>query len=453
MIKEEFKARMKTMLGDEYDAFIRALEDAPPVRGARLNLMKATEIHLPEGYRAEPIPYVENGYILEGEGQIGRSPEHHAGMIYMQDPGAMAALAATEIEPDHRVADLCAAPGGKSSQAAERLGEGGFLLSNEFVPKRAKILVGNLERLGAKRAMVTSMDTGEIAKLFGPYFDLVIVDAPCSGEGMFRKSEEAREEWTPESPALCKERQLEIIENAYNLTRPGGKLLYSTCTWSMEENEEVCLALMKSHPDMTLIPVREELRAATSDGIVIDGEETLRLTRRCYPHMTDGEGQFIALFKKAEDDADLPTLIYKDSAKPLSREEKRIVDGFFRDNLKEMPCGRTVKVGENIVHVGHDVPIPPHSVFMAGVLVGEIRKGILYPHHQLFSAYGCHFKRIEELNAGDGRCERYLRGEEIEATINESGWCAVSYLGATVGGGKISGGRIKNHYPKGLRNS
>ncbi len=455
MIPEGFKARMTDMLGREYPDFIKALEDGEAVRGARVNLIKSSPDYIPEieGMRAEKIAYAAAGYILPSEGTVGHSAEHHAGMIYMQDPGAMAALAAVDFAPDAWVADLCAAPGGKTSEIAERLGEGGFLLSNEYVPKRAKILVGNLERLGASRVMVTSLDTARIAELFSEAFDLVVVDAPCSGEGMFRKSEEARAEWSEDAVRACAKRQREILENAYMILKPGGQLLYSTCTWSKEENEEVVLDYLIRHEDMRLSPVKEALRAATADGYVIEGGEGygLELTRRFYPHICRGEGQYVALFKKGGEPQKKQTILYKDAAKPLSKDDQRTVEAFFREALLEIPDGRLIRVGENVVLIQHGCPLIPYSVFMAGVLVGEVRRGVLHPHHQFFSALGRLFKRQIHLDRQDERTAKYLRGEEIEADIADGGWCAVIYEGAPLGGGKISGGRVKNHYPKGLR--
>lgn len=213
MIPERFKEKMKNILGNEYPRFIDALENGEAVRGMRANLIKTSpEKLLGDGeFRLEPLSYVDNGFILREQRQMGASPYHHAGMVYMQDPGAMASAAALDIEPDWWVADLCAAPGGKSSQIAERLSEGGFLLSNEYVPKRAKIIVGNFERLGVRNAVVISLDTARLSEMYEGVFDLVIVDAPCSGEGMFRKSEEAIRDWSDENVELCAERQRETL--------------------------------------------------------------------------------------------------------------------------------------------------------------------------------------------------------------------------------------------------
>ncbi len=456
MLDERFKARMSSLLGDSYADLISALENEDAVRGVRVNGLKATvsDIFEKTDLPLSRIPYTEDGFILEDSNMaIGNTPEHHSGMIYVQDPGAMSALSALDIKEGWAVLDMCAAPGGKSGQAAARIGDSGFILSNEYVPKRAKIIVSNFERLGVKNAIVTSLDTAELPKLFDGVFDLVIADVPCSGEGMFRKSSEALTDWSPENVTACAKRQKEILANAPSLVKGGGYILYSTCTYSVEENEAVIDDFLTKNPDFRLIPVKDEVRGATADGIVFDGavHESLTLTRRFYPHITRGEGQFIALMQKAEG-KNKQTILYKDASREPSREEKAAIDAFFKQNLKEMPRGRIAKVGENLVILSHGYPVPPRSVFSAGVLIGTYEKGLLRPAHQLFSAYGRLFLRQENLSAKDERTDAYLGGEEIEARdVTDSGYCAVLYREIPLGGGKVSGGRIKNHYPKGLR--
>jgi NOL1/NOP2/fmu family ribosome biogenesis protein len=348
---------------------------------------------------------------------------------------------------------MCAAPGGKSGQAAAAIGDEGFLLSNEFVPKRAKIMVGNFERLGIKNAFVTSLDTGEFKKMYRSFFDFVIADVPCSGEGMFRKNEIAISEWSEENVMRCAERSREIIENAASVVAPGGYIIYSTCTFSIDENEAVVLDFLKSHDDFELAEVKKELRAVTADGVSIDGDTDgiLQRCRRFYPHVSRGEGQFVALIRRRESD-DMPTILYKNKAKEPDKSEKALIEAFLKDTLEAPIDAKAYKVGENVVLISHGVPVPEKSVFSSGVLLGEIRKGLLTPHHQFFSAYGKQFKRKLELSSSEEKTRKYLRGEEIENDGRGGGWCAVTYLGAPIGGGKAVGDRIKNHYPKGLRN-
>ena len=448
MIPEGFLGRMKNILGDEYADFELALAE-PNVRGVRVNTTKITvgDFLSSTSLTLDKIPYADDGFIPENADGIGKTAEHHAGMFYVQDPGAMATVKALDIERGWRVLDACAAPGGKASQLASAVGESGFLLANEFVPKRAKIIVGNLERLGIKNAVVTSLDTARLADMFSAYFDLVLCDAPCSGEGMFRKYDEAVSEWSEENVLLCAERQSEILENCQGLVKAGGYLLYSTCTYSYEENEGVIGKFLASHPEFSLCEVNDALKSVTADGL-----NGMTAARRFYPHRSRGEGQFIALLKKDENCGVLPTILYKESVTALSKTDEAVARAFLKDNLNTAFSGRIISVGEQAALVSHDLPLPPHSVFMAGVLLGEIKKGILFPHHQFFSAYGADMKRRVELKKGDARVEKYLRGEEIDTDIGESGWCAVTYEGVAIGGGKISGGRVKNHYPKGLRN-
>ena len=455
MVPDRFKEKMQGILGDEYPDFIKALEEKPAVRGMRANLIKTTPEKLlsDNEFELESLEYVENGFILREDRAMGASPYHHAGMVYMQDPGAMASAAALDIDPDWWVADLCAAPGGKSSQIAERLGKNGFLLSNEYVPKRAKIIVGNFERLGVRNAIVTSLDTARLAEMYEGVFDLVVVDAPCSGEGMFRKSEEAVNDWSEENVRISAKRQKEILDNARSIVKPGGYLLYSTCTYSPEENEENVENFITENPDFKLIKVKDELIRKTRPAIerFANGVENIEYARRFYPHVSDGEGQFLALMQRSKNPNVKQRILYKDEAKALSKQESAIVSSFFKETLNEAPDGKVVKIGENIVLVSHSCPIPKGSVFMSGVLLGEIKGTTLVPHHQFFSAYGRLFKNREMLSHTDDRTQKYLAGEEIDTASAYKGWCAVFFEDAPLGGGKASGGKIKNHYPKGLR--
>ena len=449
MLPERFIERMKEMLGEEYPAFEVALGEEN-VRAVRVNTTKVDvdDFLGTTQLQVRPIPYAKDGFIPESCEGIGRTPEHHAGMFYVQDPGAMATVKALDIQEGWRVLDACSAPGGKASQLASAIGDSGVLLANEYVPKRAKIILSNFERLGIKNAVVTSLDTAMIGKMYDGYFDLVLCDAPCSGEGMFRKYNEALEEWSEDNVTLCAERQREILSNLAPTVRGGGYLLYSTCTYSREENEDTVADFLATHPDFSLIPVKDELVRATAEGL-----GGMTDARRFYPHLTKGEGQFIALMKKVENTGNMPSILYKENVKIVKKEDVAVYEKFASENLISKPSGRIITVGEYLVLVTHDLKIPTHSVFMAGVILGEVKKGNFFPHHQFFSAYGGCFARRENLTRDDERVQKYLRGEEIDSTVQGNGWCAVTYEGVPLGGGKVSGGRMKNHYPKGLRNN
>ena len=453
MLPEGFIKRMKSLMGEEYPRLEAALAE-PAVRGVRVNRLKTSvekmRLHSPL-VQGEPLPYTPFGFIPECSEGIGRTPEHHAGMVYAQDPGAMATVTALDIKDGWRVLDACAAPGGKTTQIAEAI-PNGLLLANEYVPARARILVSNLERMGVANATVTSLSTEALGEMYEGFFDLVLCDAPCSGEGMFRKYDEALSEWSEENVRACAERQAGILNNLADTVAPTGYLLYSTCTYSVEENEGVVKHFLDAHPDFHLVPVKDGLSAVTSDGIAYEGLEDLKLTRRFYPHISRGEGQYIALMQRDNGEV-LQRILYKDASKLLSKEELRAVDDFVKSTLTALPTGRLIKAGEGVALAPEGLPTPPRSVFMSGVMLGEVRHGKLIPHHQFFSAYGEYFKERLTLARDDPRLSAYLRGEQIAAPeCRGSGFLAVFFEDAPLGGGKLSSGRVNNHYPKGLRN-
>ena len=453
MLPEAFSKRMKQLLGDEYAEFERALTEGSAVRGVRVNKIKASWDVVKDELPVTPLPYTPDGFILNSDEPVGTYPLHHSGSIYMQDPGAMATLAALDISPSFRIIDLCAAPGGKSTQAAAYLGKDGFIISNEYVTKRAKLMVGNFERLGVENSMITSLDTKEFGAHFSSFFDLCIADVPCSGEGMFRKSSDALDMWSEENVALCARRGAEIIENAAPLVKAGGYLLYSTCTYSLEENEMIIDDFLTRHGEYYLIDVKSELISVTSPGVNFDGAlHDLSKCRRFYPHRADGEGQFIALMKKAENPHDLPRILYKNTLKPLMKEESAVVEKFVKDTFIK-DAGKVMKHSDKLVISNYEVPPMPYGVLEYGILVGEIRGKNLTPSHQLYSALGKNFKRKIELSDKPDELSRYLCGEQISAPETlEPGYVALCYRGAVIGGGKCIGCVINNHYPKGLRN-
>ncbi len=449
MLPREFEQRMRKILGDETDSFLDAL-DRPAIRSYRTNPIKMGDSDFILGDSAvTDIPFCKGAHALtEGCEGLGNTPEHHSGMIYIQDAGAMGPVCALPRLPDGaRVLDLCAAPGGKSSQIAAMIG-GGSLLSNELVPKRARILVSNLERLGVTNAAVTSLDSAALADLYPCYFDAVVVDAPCSGEGMFRKGDEALLNWSLENVNACQVRQGEILNNAKRCVAGGGYLLYSTCTYSPEENELTVSDFLDDNPDFHLVECENEaLISATRAGISFVGARyDMSLCRRSYPHASLGEGQFFALMKR---EGGSRTEAVKDGSVPLTKAESATVLDFLRENLTEIPKGRLLRQGSTVSLAMHSLALPKNGVFMAGVAIGELVKGRVVPHHQLFSALGHLFKNRRELKSYD-EARRYMHGEEI-ASDGLTGFVCVSWAGASLGGGKASGGVIKNYYPKGLR--
>lgn len=460
-----FENRMKELLGTEYAAFYAALTDGSEVKGLRVNAHKlSTQAFLQAApFATEPIPYVAGGFIVSEQAGAGKHPYHHAGAYYMQDPGAMATVAALPKEllerKNLRVLDLCAAPGGKTTQiAAAIIGKGGAVLANEYNTARSRILAGNVERMGLDNVCVTNLDTKYLAEWYPAFFDLVLVDAPCSGEGMFRKSNPALEEWSLQNVAYCAIRQREIIENAALCVGEGGYLLYSTCTYAIEENEELVAEFLHRHPDFSLCACAPEVAAQTADGVGVSGSAfDLSLCRRFYPHRSRGEGQFVALLQRESAEGSSRTLV-KDACKPLSKADLSAVQSFLKETVGEgLPdlcyCGGNVaSVG---AHRALQFPIPPFGVIALGAAVGEIRKGRLVPHHHFFTAYGekclCRVLLASEAPA----TAQYLAGEEIAVDLDRRGIAAVLLRvgeeAISLGGGKASGGRLKNYYPKGLR--
>lgn len=443
----EYENRMKKLLGKEFEDYKKALSEKP-VRALRVNTDKISVEDFVKvcPFTIEKIPYVENGFYFEDEG-IGNHPFHHAGMFYVQEPGAMAPAECVEIEPDFKILDMCAAPGGKSTQLKNKLSENGVLVSNEIIPSRCKILTGNIERLGLKNVVTTCLDTKKLAALYPNTFDVIMVDAPCSGEGMFRKEEIAIDEWSEENVLMCAKRQREILENAAICLKNGGHIVYATCTFSLEENEMTIDAFLSDHPEFELVPVTKAVEKATADGILYDGCECkgLKLARRFYPHKAKGEGQFMALLHKKGE-----SLYSKPKTNEKTDKIDKAVFDFLDETLESYDREKVMLYNGNPVYFTPDFEVKKGSAFSCGVTIGEVCKNYIKPHHQFFMAMGDSFKNKIDLPPESDELKKYLHGEEF-LTNAENGWAVVTVCGCSVGGVKISGGRAKNHYPKGLR--
>lgn len=445
-LPEKYKERMKGLLGEDYEAYENALSE-PPVRAFRVNTDKISVENFEKicPFPHEKIPYTENGFYFTYD-KIGNHPFHHAGMIYVQEPGAMVPAECVDIQPDWAVLDMCAAPGGKSTQIKNKLGEKGVLVSNEIIPSRCKILTGNIERLGLRNVITTCTDTDRLTRLFGKDFDLIMVDAPCSGEGMFRKEEAAVSEWSEENVRLCAERQLSILDNAVSLLKDGGYIIYATCTFSLEENEMVIDSFLNKYPGFELIEATPEVRESTCDGISFEGCEAknIHFCRRFYPHKSKGEGQFMAVLKST-----LEPSHRKADIKKTKTKENPVVTDFLDSVLTEYDKNNVIINGDRVNYFTQDFPLPD-AYFSCGVTVGEIKKNYILPHHQFFMAMGKDFKRKIDLEADSPELLKYLHGEEITAET-DNGWAVVTVNSCPVGGIKVVSGKGKNHYPKGLR--
>lgn len=449
-----FLRRMEELLGEEFPAFL-ASYGREPERALFLlsGHLSPEEFERVCGFSVEKLPYLPGGYTFQTE-KPGNDPLHHAGAFYVQDPSAMATVSAAPLRKGMRCLDLCAAPGGKSVQLASAigcdLGENGYLVSNEIQPSRCKVLCSNIERMGFANVLISNADPARVAQWYPSYFDLTLVDAPCSGEGMFRKEPRAVSEWSEGAPAFCAERQKRILREAAKTVAPGGYLLYSTCTFSGEENEGVAGSFLAEHPAFSLCDVPERLQDVTASGI------DLPQARRWYPHLAPGEGQFFALFQRNGDGVRAEVPAFPDARQPLSGAELDAVTAFLEDTL--VSCGDlTLCKLKNGQIVAADFPVPAENVFAAGVTLGTVESGRkirsagrLAPHHQLFKALGARFLRKIELSYDDERVRKYLSGAEIPCDCGD-GWAVITVCGCVLGGVKVSGGVAKNHYPKGLR--
>lgn len=472
MLPVKFKERMERLLGDQSEALFEAIESGEAVRSFRVNEIKcsvadfeAADVKIDKTKAIFP-----SGAYYTKEQFPGRLACHHSGMIYMQDPSAMATVHAIEIKEGARVLDSCSAPGGKTTQLAAAVGDRGVVVANEYETKRCRILQGNVERMGCVNTVIVNLDTAVLAEVYAAEFDVVLCDAPCSGEGMFRKNSLAIDEWSEENVLMCAERQREILTNVQKCVAADGYLIYSTCTFSLEENEKNVEWFLDNFSDFELCEVAQGLKDVTSDGICFDGcSYDMTRTRRFYPHVSAGEGQFIAALRRKGDVIREGGLVRgpkgkkggaskpdKDEAAALSAAREFINENLLPNSFDEALYELAYLNGS--VYIKPRIALPRFSVFAAGVCAGELAGKRFLPHHQLFSAYGRYFKRKVLLDGESDKAAQYLRGLEIAVEGLESfdgkadGWCAVLIDGCSVGGGKISGGVCKNHYPKGLRN-
>ncbi len=425
-LPEAFVDRMRRQLGEELSAFLHALEE-PPVRGIRMNPLKTCEAALKYTNNGS-IPWESNGYYLPAESDAGASILHAAGAFYIQEPGAMLPAAVLDAKPGEIILDLCAAPGGKTTQIGCAMHGEGLLVSNEPIPKRAQILSGNIERIGLPNTVVTSEWPDRLADRWPEGFDAVLVDAPCSGEGMFRRDPETRKEWSAEKAEGCAVRQRDILAAAVRMVRPGGRLIYSTCTYNPAENEENARWLTDRYPEFHTEPF-------SRPGIdAPDGMYT------CYPHRLIGEGQFVALFRR---EGNKPAVLPADHSMPKpAGSDSAIFEAAFPSFPKA-----TRLFGKTLVAIPELPDLKGIRVMRIGLHLGEVKGKIPVPDHA--AALCFRSPKIKTVDLEPEKAVKYMAGETIPEEAE--GWILLRYQGLTVGWGKGSGGMIKNHYPKGLR--
>ena len=424
-LPEAFLSRVGKQLGEALPAFYAAMEGSP-VRGIRMNPAKAGRMPFRDAQRK--IPWARDGWELASDSKAGSTIAHEAGQFYLQEPCAMLPGAVMDAKPGETILDLCAAPGGKSTQMGLDMRGKGLLICNEPVPKRAAVLSRNLERMGIPHGIVTRADPGKLAALWPEGFDGVLADVPCSGEGMFRRNPETRNEWTEEKAAGCVRRQREILESAARMVCPGGRLIYSTCTWNPDENEEQIETFLLGHPEFK------------PEGFRLPGIEAPEGMYTCWPHLVRGEGQFVARLRKRGSGS--PRLEDGSDAFALSKECLRIWQtngiGTERPNAA---------IGNMLTRIERIPVMKGIPVLRLGLCLGEVRGRIFIPDHAASMAITR--PEMPEKELTDSEALRFLAGEPIPG--GETGWVLMTWQGLVLGWGKGSEGTVKNHYPKGLR--
>ncbi len=437
---EDFKKQMKDILGNEYEDFITALDDKP-VKAIYLNPLKDNiPTHLNQQYlRSHPI--VEGGYYYDYEKyELGKSPYFNCGLYYIQEPSAMLVAPMLDIQEDDYILDMCGAPGGKTCYAASRLSHKGLMITNDIVPLRAKILSENVERFALQNTIVTNSDPKDFIKILPEFFDKIILDAPCSGEGMFRKNDEAIKQWSMQKVNDCAYIQRGLIDTAMRLLKPGGKLIYSTCTYNTIENEDQIRYLL-DHYDCTLLPIDKNY--GMSEGIGL--KEVVRL----YPHKYQGEGQFIALIKKNGATAKNK---YKPMKASISKNNFNLLQKFYKQYLQiDYPS----YLYDNNNHIYSIQPQFPNlkgiRILRNGLYLGECKKNRFEP--SLALALTLHKDDVQQsytYQENDQEIKQYLHGESLHGT-NQKGYGLLFVDEYPLSFYKESNGQAKNIYPKGLR--
>lgn len=511
-LPKDFVEKMEKLLGDEYKDFSASFEaDKDRHMALRLNTSKCDDIDrifaavsagespaavsagedLAEdsGKAPESVPWEARGFYYNKELAFGKHPYHEAGLYYIQEPSAMAPVHFLDAQPGERILDLCAAPGGKSTQIADSMKGRGILVTNEINRDRAKILSLNIERMGIGNAVVLSEDSSRLSEVFEGYFDRILVDAPCSGEGMFRKNESALSEWSLDNVRNCAQRQREILDNAAKMLLPGGRLVYSTCTFSPEENEQTIAHFLKMHPDFhtekqSLAGGMESGRCEWAGDEANDPEISAEIknTVRLWPHRVRGEGHFLCVLKRdgfADKDAqknyvpggrfirakkEVIKTFMEFAAQELNVTESEEQKGDIRLILEggKVLEGGIMTFGDQLFLAPSDMPsCNGLKVLRCGLHLGTVKKERFEPSHALALVLSRESVKIFcDIKSDSQQIRQYLNGQTIRLTGDDpksvslqysKGWCLVMSDGFSIGWAKLAGGMLKNHYPKGLR--
>lgn len=447
-LPEKFTAEMKSLLADEWGQFCQAWEEGVPSQGLRVNTLKISpaDFLARTGFALEPIPWTTDGFYFGGEERPAKHPYYQAGLYYLQEPSAMSPAACLGVRPGDKVLDLCAAPGGKSTQLAAALQGEGLLVSNDNSAERVKALVWNLEHWGATNAVVTNEEPARLAEVFPAFFDKILVDAPCSGEGMFRKDPRAVRSWSTYNSELCSAMQKDILAQAARMLKPGGRIVYSTCTFSVRENEEVIAHFLAEHPDFVLGDL--PLAFGWEAGFLVAGETDK--TRRLWPHKVKGEGHFLALLEQTRAQQQLQPQGQKDA--PKAEAVPEAVAFFLAENLFAPLVGTFRQMGQYVYLVPAELPeLSGLKVMRYGWFVGTMDKGRFTPSQALaMGLKSSNVKRRVSFSLSGPEVAKYLKGETLLGE-GEKGWTLVCLEEFPLGWAKQTGDYLKNYYPPGWR--
>ena len=467
-LPQSFLDSMKEILGEDYEAFLAGF-DGQRQYGLRVNTLK---MNLEEFERIAPfhlkkVPWISNGYFYEAEDAPAKHPFYSAGLYYLQEPSAMTPASRLKVQPGERVLDLCAAPGGKATELGAALQGEGLLVANDINTARARALLRNLELFGISNSFVTNEPPHVLAERFPEFFHKIMVDAPCSGEGMFRKNPAVVDSWQEKGPEYFSKLQRESIVQAADMLLPGGMMFYSTCTFSPLENEKTITHLLKERPDMEVIPMEDYegfAEGLTSyRGEVFD--ESCKLCRRIWPHKMSGEGHFMALLHKKNGTQQQvqqtvsQSSIWWEKCKGLNKEQKAAAEDFFSHVNIAYDEKRIDVRGDNLYYL----PAPKYDgrglhFLRNGLFMGEFKKKRFEPSQPFALAlHAQDFDQVLDFPADDERLSRYLRGETLDVSDliagekKRKGWQLVMVAGHPLGFGKLVNNNLKNKYPAGWR--
>ena len=454
-LSEEYLNRMRDLLGEEeFSAYLKSFDEVR-LYGLRVNTAKITPEAFPElvSWDLKPVPWIPNGFYYEGTERPAKDPYYYAGLYYLQEPSAMTPAMLLPVEPGDRVLDLCGAPGGKSTELGVKLAGKGVLISNDISNSRAKALLKNLELWGISNICVTSETPDKLADVFGPWFDKILIDAPCSGEGMFRKDDDMVKSYEERGPEYYSEIQKEITDQAVRMLAPGGLLLYSTCTFSRCEDEEIICHILENHQEMELI--RLPLFEGASGGIGLDG------CIRLFPHKIKGEGHFISLLRKNGGGAERTAAGSRERSRTEPQGKKapalptELTD-FLALMNREFDDSRIMIKNDSVYYLPENfVPAKELRYLRTGLLLGELKNKRFEPGQALaMTLHAKEFRQTISWKKEDDRVIRYLKGETISLTPEEGpvkGWCLVCVDGYPLGFAKGTGMALKNKYYPGWR--